>query len=83
MSARPWWFNSGDRGWIDCAGGHRAGHGWMFRGPRGRLYCRTCAVRLLAVKLPPSLDWLGWAPFTKSKALVHNCRHNRPVGVSR
>lgn len=83
MNARPWWFNSGDRGWIDCAGGHMAGRGWMYRGPRGRLYCRTCAIRLLAVRLPPALDYAGWSPFKRFKTLEQNRLHNRPAGVSR
>ena len=83
MTARPWWFNAGDRGWIACAGGHLAGRGWMYRGPHGRLYCRACAVAQLHVALPPSLNWRGWAPQKPFKALEHNRLHNRPVGVSR
>lgn len=81
MNARPWWFNSGDRGWITCTGGHLAGRGWMYRGPRGMLYCRTCAVALLAVPLPPALNWRGWAPEKPFKALGLNRSHNRVVGV--
>lgn len=75
-----WWFNSGDRGWIDCGAGHRAGRGWMFRGPRGRLFCRPCALRLFKVAPPPLINWPGWSP---SKPPGQNHLHNRPAGVAR
>jgi len=55
-----WWFYNGARGWLDCATGHRMGKGWIWEGPRGRDYCKACAIRGFKQKMPSLIDCGGW-----------------------
>jgi hypothetical protein len=62
IKVNAWWWNNGDRGWINCATGHRIGKGWLWEGPHGRDYCKACAIRLFGQTVPSLIDCPGWGP---------------------